>query len=225
MNAMTGFAAYLSVGAMTGQTAEVVAKPLSRTKRALDIALVLFALPVLVPVFLALALAIKLTSAGPVFFVQQRVGRGGKAFGMIKFRSMVVNAEALRSTVLETSDRDGLCFKSKDDPRITKVGKILRRASLDELPQLINVLKGEMSLVGPRPALPEEVAAYPRAALERLAVLPGITGPWQVSGRADLGFDEMVALDVAYVRDHSVIKDIRILAKTINAVASGRGAY
>lgn len=183
MNALTGFAAFVpnvAGGAVPDRAA-------SRMKRVLDLALVLLALPVLVPVFVAIALAIRLTSAGPAFFVQTRIGQGGVPFGMVKFRSMVVDAEALRAGVVGQSDRAGLCFKAKDDPRITKVGRILRRTSLDELPQLINVLKGEMSLVGPRPALPEEVAAYPTPALERLCALPGITGPWQVAGRAVLG--------------------------------------
>jgi lipopolysaccharide/colanic/teichoic acid biosynthesis glycosyltransferase len=221
MNALMGFAAFVPMAA-----GRVIPKAaVSKTKRALDLALVLLALPALLPIFAALALAIRLTSAGPAFFVQTRIGRGGGPFGMIKFRSMVVDAEALRAKVATKSDRAGLCFKAKDDPRITRLGRILRRSSLDELPQLINVLKGEMSLVGPRPSLPEEVAAYPAAALERLAVLPGITGPWQIAGRADLGFDEMVALDVDYARHANVRGDLVILAKTIGAVTSGRGAY
>lgn len=194
-------------------------------KRALDILLIVAALPVLVLVFATIALAVRATSAGPAFFIQKRIGRNGVPFGMIKFRSMFADAEARRDEVLGNSDRDGLCFKSKDDPRITPFGKILRRSSLDELPQLINVLMGQMSLVGPRPALPQEVAVYPTAAMERLKVLPGITGAWQVAGRADLGFDEMVSLDVNYVRSANLSMDLRILAQTFGAVASGRGAY
>lgn len=223
MNALTGFATILPVVAVF--RAQKAARKVPVAKRALDLALVLLALPVLVPVFAAIAAAIWLDSKGPVFFVQTRIGKDGLPFGMVKFRSMVADAEARRAEVLGNSDRAGLCFKAKDDPRITKVGRFLRRASLDELPQLINVLKGEMSLVGPRPALAEEVAAYPVAALERLAVLPGITGPWQVAGRADLGFDEMVALDVGYVRRAGLATDILLLVKTVRAVASGRGAY
>lgn len=223
MNALTGFATLMPVAAAF--RAPHAARKVSVAKRTLDIVLVLLALPVLIPVFAAVALAIRFDSSGPVFFVQNRIGKEGVPFGMVKFRSMVADAEARRAEVLSTSDRAGLCFKAKDDPRITKVGRILRRASLDELPQLINVLKGEMSLVGPRPALAEEVAAYPMAALERLAVLPGITGPWQVAGRADLGFDEMVALDVGYVRNAGIGTDLMLLAKTVQAVTSGRGAY
>lgn len=194
-------------------------------KRALDLGLILLALPVLLPLFFLIAAMVRLTSRGPAFFIQTRIGRDGQPFGMIKFRSMYRDAEARRSEVLGRSDREGLCFKAKDDPRITSLGRLLRRASLDELPQLINVLKGDMSLVGPRPALPCEVAAYPVAALERLAVLPGITGAWQVAGRADLDFEAMLALDIAYVRAPGMATDLRILARTLGAVTSGRGAY
>jgi exopolysaccharide biosynthesis polyprenyl glycosylphosphotransferase len=194
-------------------------------KRPLDIILVMLGLIAVLPVFLVIAIAIKATSPGPVFFVQTRVGRNGRHFGMIKFRSMYRDAEARRAALLRDSDRDGICFKSRNDPRVTPVGRILRRLSLDELPQVFNVLKGDMSLVGPRPALPEEVAAYPARAMGRLAALPGITGLWQVSGRADIGFDEMVDLDLSYVRNASLAADIAILFRTVGAVLTGRGAY
>ena len=194
-------------------------------KRPLDLALTLPGLIALLPVFLIVALAIKLTSPGPVFFVQTRVGLLGKTFGILKFRSMYQDAEARRAAVLATSDREGLCFKSRNDPRITPIGRFLRRFSIDELPQLFNVVKGDMSLVGPRPALPEEVENYPLAALERLAVLPGITGVWQVSGRAEIGFDEMVELDIGYVRQGGLFSDLSILARTAGAVIGGRGAF
>lgn len=223
MNALTGIASQLPMGLDARQSVAPVR--VSLAKRGLDLLLVLLALPVLLPLFVVIGVAIRLGSPGPVFFVQNRVGKDGAPFGMVKFRSMVVDAEARRAEVLGQSDRAGLCFKAKDDPRITKVGRVLRRTSLDELPQLINVLKGEMSLVGPRPALPQEVAAYPAPALERLAALPGITGPWQVAGRADLGFDEMIDLDVGYVRQAGLGTDLVILAKTVRAVTSGRGAY
>lgn len=127
--------------------------------------------------------------------------------------------------LLAHSDREGVCFKAKNDPRVTRVGKVLRRFSLDELPQIFNVLKGDMSLVGPRPALPEEVAAYPEQALERLQVRPGITGLWQVSGRAGIGFDRMIELDTAYVRSRSLFLNLILIAMTARAVVSGRGAY
>jgi lipopolysaccharide/colanic/teichoic acid biosynthesis glycosyltransferase len=194
-------------------------------KRPLDLLLTLPGLVALLPVFLIVALAIKLTSPGPVFFVQTRVGLLGKPFGILKFRSMYQDAEARRAAVLALSDRKGLCFKSRNDPRITPIGRFLRRFSLDELPQLFNVVKGDMSLVGPRPALPEEVENYPLAALERLAVLPGITGVWQVSGRAEIGFDQMVDLDIAYARNGGLMTDLSILARTTGAVIGGRGAF
>jgi lipopolysaccharide/colanic/teichoic acid biosynthesis glycosyltransferase len=194
-------------------------------KRPLDLALTLLGIVPLLPVFLVVALAIRLTSPGPVFFVQTRVGLGGRHFGIVKFRSMYADAEARRAAVLAMSDREGLCFKSRKDPRITPVGRLLRRFSIDELPQLINVLRGEMSLVGPRPALPEEVDRYPLAALERLSVLPGITGLWQVSGRAEIGFDEMIELDIAYARNGGLMTDLSILARTTRAVIGGRGAF
>jgi lipopolysaccharide/colanic/teichoic acid biosynthesis glycosyltransferase len=194
-------------------------------KRVLDLALVVPGLVMLAPLFLAIALAIRISSPGPVFFLQTRIGMGGVPFRMVKFRSMRPDAEALRAALLADSDRQGLCFKSRRDPRITPVGRVLRRLSLDELPQLWNVLRGEMSLVGPRPALPEEVAAYPARAFGRLAVLPGITGPWQVSGRAEIGFDAMVELDLGYAADPSPRRDLAILAATASAVLSGRGAY
>jgi lipopolysaccharide/colanic/teichoic acid biosynthesis glycosyltransferase len=192
-------------------------------KRSLDVGLTMLGLLAIWPLLAFVAIAIKLDTRGPVFFVQTRVGKHGRTFGMIKFRSMVVNAESLLAGL--PGDRDGLCFKAKDDPRITRVGRILRRTSLDELPQLWNVLQGDMSLVGPRPALPAEVAAYPAHARERLAALPGITGLWQVSGRADVSFDDMVTLDVDYVRHPSLRRDFGILLRTIRVVLDGRGAY
>ena len=194
-------------------------------KRPLDLTLTLAGLLVIWPVLLATALAVKLSSPGPVFFVQTRIGLNGERFGMIKFRSMYTDAEARRAALLAQSDRAGICFKSRHDPRITPVGRVLRRFSLDELPQIFNVLKGDMSLVGPRPALPEEVRAYPARAMGRLRVPPGITGLWQVSGRADIGFDEMITLDLAYAADDRLLTDLRILLRTFSAVISGKGAY
>ena len=194
-------------------------------KRLLDIGIAGSALLVLAPLFLAAALAIRIESPGPVFFSQTRVGRDGKTFRMLKFRSMYRDAEARRAALIGTSDREGICFKAKDDPRITRMGRLLRRASFDELPQILNVLRGEMSIVGPRPALPEEVAAYPARARGRLAVKPGITGIWQVSGRADIDFDRMVDMDLAYARSRSVVLDLMLIALTFRAVLTGRGAY
>lgn len=195
------------------------------SKRIFDILFTLIILSMTWPILLVISVAVALTSPGPVLFVQKRVGQHGATFGMFKFRSMYRDAESRRAEVEALSDRDGICLKMKRDPRITPVGRFLRRWSMDELPQLYNVLRGDMSLIGPRPALVDEVAAYPSYAHGRHRVLPGITGLWQVSGRADLGFEEMIALDLEYVRDFSFSKDMVILFRTTGAVLSGRGAY
>ncbi len=187
-----------------------------------------FALAMIVlfsPLLLAITLAVRLTSRGPAFFRQQRIGKDGRPFTMWKFRSMVVDAEALREQLLEHSDRDGLMFKMRADPRVTRVGTWLRRYSLDELPQLFNVLTGSMSLVGPRPPLPEEVAEYADDTRRRLLVRPGVTGLWQVSGRADLSWEESVRLDLRYVDNWTLATDLLILWKTARAVLRGSGAY
>ena len=197
----------------------------AKGKRFLDTFVALAMLAAIWPLFLAVALAVKLSSPGPVFFVQRRVGRGERPFAMVKFRSMYLDAEKRRSEVVAQSDRSGICIKLKRDPRITPVGRILRRWSLDELPQLFNVLAGDMSIVGPRPALEEEVAAYPLHAHRRHDVSPGITGLWQVSGRADIGFEEMIALDLEYVRQSSLWFDALILLRTVGVVLTGKGAY
>lgn len=194
-------------------------------KRALDIGLSLNTLIALSPLLALTALAIRLDSPGPVLFTQDRVGLNGKRFRIFKFRTMHTDAAARRADLLATSDRQGICFKSRNDPRVTRVGRLLRRTSMDELPQILNVLLGQMSLVGPRPALPEEVAAYPAAARERLTVRPGLTGVWQVSGRADIGFEKMVDMDIAYARSRSVLLDLVLIALTVRTVLSGRGAY
>ena len=194
-------------------------------KRLLDLAMTVALLLAIWPLFVLIALAVCASSPGPIFFVQERVGRGGKTFGMMKFRSMYIDAEARRAEVAGLSDREGLCLKLRHDPRITPVGRALRRWSLDELPQLFNVLAGDMSLVGPRPALVEEVAAYPPRAHQRHRVLPGITGFWQVAGRAEIGFDDMIDMDLAYVRQVSVTTDLVVLCRTVGAVLTGKGAY
>lgn len=194
-------------------------------QRVMDIAISGSALAVLGLPMLAVAALVRLDSKGPALFKQVRVGKDGTPFGVYKFRSMHVDAEARRAALLATSDREGVCFKSRNDPRITRIGKYLRRLSIDELPQIINVLKGEMSIVGPRPALPEEVANYPRRAMGRLDVKPGITGLWQVAGRANIGFDKMIDLDLAYVRSRSTLLNLILIMLTFRAVLSGRGAY
>ncbi|RLQ89593.1 WecB/TagA/CpsF family glycosyltransferase [Notoacmeibacter ruber] len=193
--------------------------------RAIDVAVAGGAVMCLAPLLALISVAIKLGSRGPVLFRQVRTGENGQPFEVLKFRTMYVDAEKRRSEVLALADRRGICFKAKNDPRVTSVGRVLRRYSLDELPQLFNVLKGEMSVVGPRPALPSEVAAYPPEAHERLACKPGLTGVWQVSGRAEIGFQKMVDMDVAYVRSKSVALDLALLALTFRAVFTGRGAY
>lgn len=193
--------------------------------RILDLTVALAAMTVLALPMLVIAALVRLDSRGPALFRQTRVGRNGVPFTVYKFRSMTTDAEAQRASLLAQSDRAGVCFKARHDPRITRVGKVLRRFSLDELPQILNVLKGDMSIVGPRPALPEEVAKYPPRALERLAVRPGITGLWQVSGRAAIDFDRMIDLDTAYVRSRSALLDLMLIAMTVRAVVSGRGAY
>jgi exopolysaccharide biosynthesis polyprenyl glycosylphosphotransferase len=212
----TGFALSLPVRSTPGIPA---------WKRLSDITLTSALLAACWPLLLIIAAAVRLSSPGPVFFVQTRIGLGGAPFRMIKFRSMYVDAERRRAEVAALSDREGICLKVRNDPRITPVGRFLRRASLDELPQLFNVLVGEMSLVGPRPALPEEVALYPTEAHRRHAVLPGITGLWQVSGRADIGFSEMIALDLDYVRRASLLLDLTIMLRTFRAVTEAKGAY
>ncbi|WP_068116716.1 WecB/TagA/CpsF family glycosyltransferase [Tropicimonas marinistellae] len=194
-------------------------------KRALDILLSGGALLLLSPLLLLVALAIRLESRGPVFFTQTRVGKDGVPFSLYKFRSMHMDAEARRAALLATSDRDGVCFKSRHDPRVTRMGRLLRRYSIDELPQILNILRGEMSVIGPRPALPEEVSAYPQRALGRLAVRPGLTGVWQVSGRADIGFEKMIDMDLSYANSRSMLLDLTLIALTFRAVLSGRGAY
>ena len=193
-------------------------------KRALDVVTAGGALLALAPLCALVALAIKLDSRGPVLFRQTRIGQDGRPFQVFKFRSMYADAEARRAKLLERSDRDGICFKLKHDPRVTRVGRIMRRLSIDELPQLINVLRGEMAVVGPRPGLAEEVAAYPPEALGRLAVKPGLTGLWQVSGRADIGFSRMIAMDRAYAASRSIVLDVALIALTARAVLTGRGA-
>ena len=177
------------------------------------------------PIIAVIAVAIRLDSRGPIFFRQQRVGRGGKLFTVYKFRSMIENAEEVRPYLDALNEVEGPMFKMKEDPRRTRVGRILRRTSLDELPQLINVLRGEMSLVGPRPALPSEVAQYQEWHKKRLEVSPGITGLWQVSGRNRLTFDEMVLLDIYYVENWSPLLDLRIMFKTVPTILIGEGAY
>ncbi|WP_137657384.1 sugar transferase [Listeria newyorkensis] len=192
--------------------------------RALDIIISLLALLVSAPVLLVIMLLIKISDVkAPIFFKQSRIGLDGKPFEMYKFRSMVVGAEKLKAALLEQNEVKGLMFKITDDPRITRIGKFLRKTSVDEFPQLLNVLQGHMSVVGPRPPLPEEVAEYTSYDKLRLLVKPGCTGLWQVSGRNKLSFEEMVELDLHYIRHRSIRLNMMILMKTWREI-TGKGS-
>jgi lipopolysaccharide/colanic/teichoic acid biosynthesis glycosyltransferase len=195
-------------------------------KRLIDVIGSLCGIIVLSLLFLVIAILIKLEDPkGKVFFTQKRVGLNGKEFNMYKFRSMVSNAEEKLAELLKYNEISGAMFKMKDDPRITKVGKFIRRTSIDELPQLFNVLKGDMSLVGPRPPLPREVAVYSDYDKQRLMVTPGCTGLWQVSGRNSLGFKEMLELDLQYIRRRSTLFDLSIIAKTVLVLFGSKDAF
>ena len=194
-------------------------------KRAMDVVMALTVLILFSPLMLLIALVVRLSSPGPVLFRQERVGKGGQRFTLYKFRSMYQDAEERKAELQATYQLGALLFKIKDDPRITRVGRFLRRTSLDELPQFFNVLLGEMSVVGPRPPVPAEVLAYDDWHYERLLVTPGLTGLWQVSGRSDLTFDEMVKLDLYYAEHWSPWLDIKLMLRTIPAVILARGAY
>ncbi|MCX5725568.1 MAG: undecaprenyl-phosphate glucose phosphotransferase [Candidatus Saganbacteria bacterium] len=194
-------------------------------KRGTDLMASLLALIIFSPILLLTAIAIKLNSKGPVFFRQERVGRDGKPFKMYKFRSMVKDAEKLFPKLALLSEVEGPMFKIKKDPRVTSIGAFLRRSSLDEIPQLLNVWRGEMSLVGPRPPIPREVKKYDSWHIKRLRIAPGMTGLWQVSGRSDLPFEDMVRYDIYYIENWSLWLDFKIILQTIPAVISGGGAY
>src|SRR6185503_12899225 len=194
-------------------------------KRILDLALGSAALVVALPLIVAVAIWIKIDSPGPVFHRAVRVGRGGRKFTFLKLRSMQRDAEELRGLLLHLNQASGPAFKLHDDPRVTRAGRFLRRTSLDELPQLWHVVRGDMSLVGPRPPFPEEVERYESWMLKRLAVRPGLTCLWQIKGRSDLSFDEWMRLDLEYVDRMTFLLDSKILLLTPAAVISGRGAY
>jgi exopolysaccharide biosynthesis polyprenyl glycosylphosphotransferase len=193
-------------------------------KRIFDVTVAIIALVLFSPILLAAAIAIKLDSKGGVFFAQERVGKGGKSFRMVKLRTMVADADARKAELVARNEADGPMFKIADDPRITRVGALLRKLSIDEIPQFVNVLAGEMSVVGPRPALAAEVEQWTVDVHERLRVLPGITGMWQVSGRSDTTFDEYKRLDLYYVDNWSLAHDLRIVGRTFGVVLARRGA-
>lgn len=195
-------------------------------KRLLDVLLAGCALAALSPLFLVIVIAIKLEDGGPILYCSERVGRGGRCFRFLKFRSMIPAADSCRDGLQNLNEVDGPVFKIENDPRITRVGRILRRTSMDELPQFWNVFRGDMTCVGPRPPIPSEVDRYEPWQLERLSVRPGLTCLWQISGRSRIGFDEWMRLDMEYIHHHrSLASDLRILLRTIPAVVSGEGAY
>ena len=194
------------------------------SKRAIDIIGAGSGLLLLSPVIAIVACAVKFTSKGPIFFSQKRVGKNGKIFEMYKFRTMVVNAEELKEKLAHKNEMSGPMFKMKDDPRVTKVGKFIRKTSLDELPQLWNVLKGDMSLVGPRPSLPKEVKQFEKWMFKRLTVKPGLTCYWQVSGRNNIDFEDWMKLDISYVEDRNLWIDIKLIFKTVFVLFGDKNA-
>lgn len=206
-------------------------EPVSRTalealaKRGFDIAVSLGVLLALSPMLIVIVFMVKISSQGPIFFTQTRVGRGGRLFRMIKFRSMVTDAEDRKAALAELNEKDGPIFKMKSDPRVTPVGRFLRKWSLDELPQLLNVLKGDMSVVGPRPPTPNEVVKYEEWQLRRLTVTPGLTCIWQTSGRSRITFEEWMRMDLRYIDEWSLALDAKLVAKTVKTVLLADGAY
>ena len=194
-------------------------------KRVIDVVCSFVGVLVLSPLFVVIAIIIKITSKGPVFFSQRRVGKNGKEFDMYKFRSMVINAEELKEKLAAQNEMSGPMFKMKDDPRVTKVGKFIRKTSIDELPQLLNVLKGDMSLVGPRPSLPKEVAQFEDWMYRRLEVKPGLTCYWQVSGRNNIDFEDWMKLDIKYVDERSTWIDIKLIFKTVGVLFGDKNAH
>nr|WP_245894442.1 sugar transferase [Planomicrobium soli] len=195
-------------------------------KRFIDILFSLIGIILLLPLLVVICILIKSEDwRSPIFFKQQRVGKDEKVFYMYKFRSMVSNAEALKATLAKRNEATGPVFKIKHDPRVTKIGRFIRKTSIDELPQLLNVLKGEMSLVGPRPPLPDEVEQYTVHEKKRLAVTPGLTCYWQVSGRSSIGFEEWVALDLKYIEEQCILVDLKLIFKTLLVLFGSRNAY
>ena len=205
---------------MSATTFEVNWKRQYAVKRAMDVAVTVLALIILSPLLIAVAVLVKLDSAGPVLFRQERLGKDGKPFQMLKFRSMYTREVDLPPELLALNEATGPLFKLRRDPRITRVGRLIRRASIDELPQLINVLKGEMSIVGPRPPLAREILGYENEQMARLRVTPGITGLWQVSCRRIFSFDEMVELDLEYMQSQNLLLDLKIMVLTLPAMVN-----
>lgn len=221
---MTADSQFLDLKLISSRNVSLIRPGYHLAKRALDIFVCLMALPFLLPIFLICALLIWLDDPGPVFFKQLRTGKGGARFRMYKFRTMVTNAEELKLKYAHLNELTWPDFKMTNDPRVTRVGRILRKTSLDEMPQIINVLKGDMSLVGPRPTS-FDVSTYSLRHTERLEVVPGITGLWQISGRSDVDFDQRLLLDIEYIERRSLWFDIQILFRTVVAVFKQEGAY
>lgn len=194
-------------------------------KRLMDIIFSFFALIILAPVFLIIGIAIKVDSKGSIFYSQNRVGKNGKHFRMFKFRSMCKNADQELKNLSHLNEKDGPIFKISNDPRVTKVGRFIRMSSIDELPQLLNILRGDMTVVGPRPPLVNEAIQYTPYQAQRLIVKPGLTCYWQISGRSNLGFQEWIELDLKYIKEQGYLTDLKIIIKTIPAVLNGIGAY
>jgi lipopolysaccharide/colanic/teichoic acid biosynthesis glycosyltransferase len=204
----------------------LAATPFQRlTKRVIDILGSLVGLVLLSPVLIIVSAAILVTSPGPIFYISDRVGKDGKVFRFVKFRTMRTRADYEKPELIDLNEVDGPIFKIRDDPRVTPFGRVLRKYSIDEFPQLVHVLFGQMSLVGPRPPIPEEVAEYSEYHHGRLAVKPGLTCTWQVEGRSDLDFETWVKLDLEYIRTWTTMRDLELIVRTIPAVLSGRGAY
>ena len=193
-------------------------------KRILDIVCSLIGLLVLIPILVLVAILVKIESKGPIIFSQDRVGKYGKIFKMYKFRSMVVNAEQLKEKLADKNEKTGPMFKIKNDPRITRVGRFIRKTSIDELPQLVNILKSEMSIVGPRPSLPEEVKQFEGWMMERLSVKPGLTCYWQVDGRNDIEFIEWMKLDIKYIEERNILIDAKLILKTFSVLVGDKNA-
>lgn len=221
---MTADSQFLDLKLISSRNVSLIRPGYHLAKRALDIFVCLMALSFLLPIFLICALLIWLDDPGPVFFKQLRTGKGGARFRMYKFRTMVTNAEELKLKYAHLNELTWPDFKMTNDPRVTRVGRILRKTSLDEMPQIINVLKGDMSLVGPRPTS-FDVSTYSLRHTERLEVVPGITGLWQISGRSDVDFDQRLLLDIEYIERRSLWFDIQILFRTVVAVFKQEGAY
>lgn len=211
---------------VNGRKFEIKKKPCYELiKRAFDIMVSLLCLILFFWIFILIAVAIRMDDGGPAFYVSKRVGKYGKEFSFYKFRSMKTDADETFEQIKHRNETKGDLFKIKNDPRITRIGKILRRTSLDEFPQIINILKGDMSFVGPRPPLPREVANYSDEAFRRLSIIGGLTCYWQIRGRSEIDFEGMLKLDCQYIEDRSIWTDLKILALTIPAVFRGNGAY